>query len=972
MADDRDTPTEGRLDIESGATDEEPSTEKTREAALGVTTMVGQQDHAISDVIERVRRYPPPESLAPSWVDLRIVRVWVSLPDVTKSIIHGLDAARGPGKLELIRAGVNRKHRSGWRSDSAVAHNLASLCRKSPVLWHNVAGLALRHYLFAGGISGAELPELGADPLDFYDKSDHAPEAVLLSAMALGVEEGILEILAGDCTALLGEIEVADSATAQQEQVKSVELESAELRGLVKRLEKEARVAQKREVSLDEEVNRLRAAQAEAGSVAEARRTEVEQELRQRAGEAETKLEDLAAEVERIPELEAQIQGLEDTAERLEAADAAAREERRLREQAEQDVARHLQRVRELTDQLGRATDSRNLPLDDAPELIAALARPIGQAARHAAERLASGRAEEHDHLMLELASTITRMSTQFEAEAPPAETIGQVETKESPTSEESRAPIEGEEVSEPGSQTTPQVLPDPTPPGLSGRRRRRPRLHIQPLGGAGEVGGSAILVRNLSGHTVLLDCGQRVRGEYGLETEPQFHHRIGQDGRLHGILISHSHIDHVGSLPILHREQSKSQEQPIFIYMTAPTKALAQIMLQDSAKIQQYRETSPGDMGFVDYGQGAMEAAYRQSDVARIFDDDFIKEVEPARIVPIPDTSFVARFLPVAHVLGSCAIHLTDTEYDQTLLYTGDLGPLSDPQITLPNYGLGEMLPADLVIMESTYGIPPDHEREGRRRRLSGREQAIQRLYDAASHAHENDGCVLLPAFSLGRTQELAKVIHQGRADGQLPEGGEIYIAGMGEKIIAEYARFSKGDNPWARADSIPRTQELGSRIKKGGLDFESAVGEVLGEGFSYVVASPAMLTSGWSRTFLENMVDDPRHAIILSGYMPKHAGGIPHLHRLAQGESINLAGEQKKILAKWQRAPALSAHAPSADLRQFAEYMTRQRDHVSFGMVHGDPAAQASLADDVDAMPGASAESLSKGQMWRPQLPA
>jgi Cft2 family RNA processing exonuclease len=169
-----------------------------------------------------------------------------------------------------------------------------------------------------------------------------------------------------------------------------------------------------------------------------------------------------------------------------------------------------------------------------------------------------------------------------------------------------------------------------------------------------------------------------------------------------------------------------------------------------------------------------------------------------------------------------------------------------------------------------------------------------------------------------------------------------------------------------------LPRTEELGNKIRKQGLDFDDAVGEVLGEGFSYIIASPAMLTSGWSRNFLENMVDDPRHAIILSGYMPKHAGGIPRLHHLAQGDEIDLAGDRRKILAKWERAPALSAHAPSQDLRQFADYMIRQGDRVAFGMVHGDPAAQEALADDVEAMPGASAESLNKGQVWRPQRPS
>ena len=132
-------------------------------------------------------------------------------------------------------------------------------------------------------------------------------------------------------------------------------------------------------------------------------------------------------------------------------------------------------------------------------------------------------------------------------------------------------------------------------PPALApvvvGRRRARSKLKVRALGGAGEVGGSAFLVTNASDQAVLLDCGQRVRGEYGLDTEPQFHRRVGHEGRLHGILLSHAHIDHVGSLPVLHREQSHAQHEPIPIYMTAPTRQLAQIMLEESGEAYDTRK---------------------------------------------------------------------------------------------------------------------------------------------------------------------------------------------------------------------------------------------------------------------------------------------------------------------------------------------------------------------------------------------
>ena len=750
------------------------------------------------------------------------------------------------------------------------------------------------------------------------------------------------------------------------------------------------RAAAKREKSLTDDIERLRREQDQSGSAADA-----EPELRVRAEETEAQLEDV-----RVDELEARLQGLEDADERLEQAEAALRDERRLRVQAERDAERHIERGRELSDQLTRIADSRNLPIDNPEALVDTLARPIGQAARHAAERLAAGRARPHDNLMLELAATLAQMTRRLDADlavvaaedaaataAEDAEIEAISETMQTdaapavqrtseatPEPAAAALPVPGAEaastsVAEEVSAPEPQGAPPPEPAPRV--RRRRSRIKVRPLGGAGEVGGSAILITNTSGHTVLLDCGQRVRGEYGLDTEPIFHRRIGQDGRLHAILLSHAHIDHVGSLPLLHREQSATQDEPIPVYMTAPTRELAQIMLQDSAKIQHFREQDRAELGFLDYGADAMqEAAYGLSDVQRVLDDEFVREVSLARAQPIPGTSFVARFLPVAHVLGSCAIHLTDTENDQTLLYTGDLGPITDPQVTLPQYALGEMLGADLVVMESTYGVQPRDVEEGKhsRRSLSGRERAIKRLSQEAQRCFEAGGAVLLPAFSLGRTQELAMLIHQARQDGDAPPG-EIVVAGMGEKITQVYESYSRGSNPWARAENMPRFDELGGRLRSSpDLRFEDIADEVLSKGFAYIIASPAMLGNGWSRTFLERMVDSPTNAILMTGFVPRHAGKIPRLHQLRRGETIDLGSRRARIEAEFLRLQGLSAHAPSADLRKFAQYMARQSEQVTFGMVHGEEPAQVALAEDVAELPNADAKSLQNGEVWNP----
>jgi Cft2 family RNA processing exonuclease len=978
----------GHAEVARGVADDGDDTGDTDEEADHQAEQAAPEPMTDTDALGRLRVYPPTGSTAPSWVDDRVLRVWVSLPAVSRGFVRGVESASGPEKFELIRAGVSRKLRGGWRSDSTVAGNLAMLCRTSHTVWLHAARPAVGHYLTDAGVPPEDLPLLSADPLEYYDNCDHAPEVVLLYAMALGVDASVLEVIAADCANLLADIKVLDKATAQQERIDALEAEAVELRRTAKQADRERRATRKELLALTGEIERLRAAQAEAGSATEAQHTQIEQELRRRAEAAEAQVDKL--ETDRIPELEAQLDGLEDARVRLEAAQAQAHEESRLRMEAEQDAARHNARARKLTDELSR---SASLPTADAGKLFEALSRPVGQAARHAAERLAAGRARVNDDLLLELASTVAQISRRFEDDPPdddaaPAEVAAafddeiptvQVDadapelTSDAPSSPVVAEPAPAEETTVVLALAERPADPEISAPSLAGRRRKRSGFKVQPLGGAGEVGGSAILVSNMAGHTVLLDCGQRVRGEYGMDTEPQFHRRTGQDGRLHAILLSHAHIDHVGSLPVLHREQSASQDEPIPIYMTAPTRELAEIMLGDSAKIQQKRsELDCADLGFLDYGVGSMEAAYRPHDVARVLDDEFVREVEPALAVRIPDTGFIARFVPVAHVLGSCAIHLTDDQTGQTLLYTGDLGPFEDPQATLPHFAMSELLTADMVIMESTYGAPPRDTGDGKRSRraLSGRESAIKQLCEKAAHAHDRGGCVLLPAFSLGRTQELAKLIGQAQADGDAP-GGDIIVGGMGEKITQVYAQYSKGANAWARAETMPRVDELGGRMKRGALGFEDVVGEVLGGEFCYVVASPALLTSGWSRAFLDAMVDDPRHAIVMSGHIPRHAGNIPRLHMLKRNDVIDLGYRKPRLQAEFKALKGLSAHAPSLDLRKFANYMARDGNHVAFGMVHGDEAAQVALAQDVDEQSNTSAEALYNGGMWQPSRP-
>jgi Cft2 family RNA processing exonuclease len=155
----------------------------------------------------------------------------------------------------------------------------------------------------------------------------------------------------------------------------------------------------------------------------------------------------------------------------------------------------------------------------------------------------------------------------------------------------------------------------------------------------------------------------------------------------------------------------------------------------------------------------------------------------------------------------------------------------------------------------------------------------------------------------------------------------------------------------------------------------FDDAVAEILhGEAPGYAIASPALLSGGWSRAFLRGLMGDRRSGVVFTGYMPRGAGGIPRIERLRTGDQLRLDDEVRRIDCLWERV-AMSAHAPTRDLHAFAERMTRGRERTAFCVVHGEPAAQRELARWIGEHLGdcgATGHSLQRQTPWAPDFGA
>ena len=932
---------------------------------------------------------------APEWLPPPLVEEWVTRPGALAFLREGLDRAASDEKRQLILTGLQRK--GSVSRNTRVARRLADLCFKDAVWWDRCARWAYEDYDKVGQAPGTEdlarLPE-ALDEL----KERHPVGALVLACILSGLEADEIKVLALEAGEELSQGSAESHETpfeALNERLRISHDEINATRAELRTARREQKAAERRVEALRAELSRAREVAQDAAaddSELEDLRTDLAEVLAEKTALSES-VEALADEQSHSRELEAQVEELHAFVESLEAALEASSDEAGRRMRAEQDLQDALRTISEQNVRIaGLQRDAGRLP---SPSSAASLARlldaAVGALVAEASSRIASGEAAPDDGLLLGFASHFLDFKLKLTAqtgdvsslpsrasvveEPPPALESGEDELPAAVEQDQPRNLESADEVLEAaGANQVVEAAEHEAPvPAGSVAQRTWSRLGwiVRPLGGAGEIGGSAVLVQTPSGESVLLDVGQRVRGLFGNTPDDDFHFLLVGSESLSAILVTHAHIDHTGSLPVFHRNQVARQGTPIPVFMSEPTAQLARIMMNDSAKIQQANHQLVGDSDLA-VGMLGDKPAYDVSDVGRVM--EAVNAVPALKAIEIPGTNLIARFAPVSHVLGSCAIHLTDTRSGLTLLYTGDLGPIQNPQLSLQDFGLGSLDAADLVIMESTYGAPPvtGLAPAGRKSPVSRRERNVAELCKIAGEAVRRGGFVLLPTFSLGRAQELARILQSRMLNKDLPEA-PMYVGGMAETIMqvyVEYAERRSKDSgaPWVTSGQFPRTQSLLDKRLEKGLTFEETAAELLAD-FEpgYILASPAMLTGGWSLTFANLLVDDPRHAIIFTGYLPRDDRTLRALSEWRKGAWYTLDGPKRKIECEWAKV-GLSAHASYEDLRDFARHMARKAAaRASFGVVHGTTAAQNALAADISGMDGViEARSLMNGDTW------
>ncbi|MCY1268350.1 Ribonuclease [compost metagenome] len=423
---------------------------------------------------------------------------------------------------------------------------------------------------------------------------------------------------------------------------------------------------------------------------------------------------------------------------------------------------------------------------------------------------------------------------------------------------------------------------------------------HLSFLGGAGTVTGSKYLLEH-DGQRVLVDCGLfqgykalRLRNWEPFPIRPK---------RLDAVVLTHAHLDHSGYLPVLVRE---GFEGPI--YATEATCALAEILLRDSARLQEEEAEYANRRGYSRHHPA--RPLYTEADTERA-----LKRLRP---VAFHHGCEVARDIrlqlrPAGHILGAAMVELTAG--GRRILFSGDLGRPHDPLMVAPE----SVSSADFLVVESTYG-----------NRQHPAEDTLEILAEVINRTALRQGIVVVPSFAVGRAQLLMYLLYRLKQEGRIPDLPIYLNSPMATDVTALYQRFHAEHRlsrqeceGVCRVARFVRTVDESKRLEQ----MRSP---------AVIIAGSGMATGGRVLHHLKALAPNARNTILLSGFQ---AGGTRGALIAGGAREVRIHGEDIPIRAEVVMLENLSAHADADEILQWMKGFS-QRPVRSF-VVHGEPDA-------------------------------
>lgn len=430
--------------------------------------------------------------------------------------------------------------------------------------------------------------------------------------------------------------------------------------------------------------------------------------------------------------------------------------------------------------------------------------------------------------------------------------------------------------------------------------------------GAARTVTGSKHIVHLHPNKKLLLDCGMfQGLGKETVVLNEQF----GFDPKeIDYVIISHAHIDHVGLLPKLVKEGYKGK-----IYCTKATSVLAQILLKDSAHIQE-QDTKYANKLRTQQGKAPFVPLYNTDDVAAVL--PLFEKVEMGQWTTIDD-QIDLMYTDAGHIIGSACVNLRLRESGKSvsLTFSGDVGRYGDPLLKSP-----EPFPqADYIIMESTYGD---------RLHPLLKSPAEHLLEQIEQTCIRNKGKLIIPAFSVGRTQELLFSLNQLQLENRLPNLEYFVDSPMSVAITEATKHFPELYNAEVqkllKKDHDPFDFKGLTMIED--VEFSKALN--FKKEPCVIISASGMAEAGRVKHHIANNIENPNNTILIVGYCePQSLGG-----RLRAGaKEVSIFGQEFKVLANVVVIESLSAHGDYNDLSQWLACQTPKNVKKLF-LVHGE----------------------------------
>jgi len=418
------------------------------------------------------------------------------------------------------------------------------------------------------------------------------------------------------------------------------------------------------------------------------------------------------------------------------------------------------------------------------------------------------------------------------------------------------------------------------------------------------EIGANSYYIE-AAGQRLVLDCGMHPKEE-GEDALPNF--RVLGDRPLDAIVISHSHLDHIGTLPVLMRRRPDAR-----IFMTEATAEIGSALLHNSVSVMTRQRE---EIGVSIYPLFTHKETNRATDEWRScpMRQPFTLAGERAR--PGEDVAGItAEFVDAGHVLGAAGVILRAE--GRTIFYTGDVN-FDDQTITkgatFPESGV------DVLIIETTRGdspLPEGFTRAAEERRLA----------EAINRAFAQGGCVLMPVFALGKTQEALGMIYKFRREKLLGEF-PVYIGGLSTKMTEIYDRRAL-----TTRRLLPRLQLL-EEVAPFILNGKTIQDSPARAGRVYALSSGMMTPKTLSNIFARRVIGNPQNSIFFVGYAdPQSPAGI--LKTAQPGDLVSLdPDEPGQPLRCHIEQFQFSAHASRESIVEYVKKLAPKK----IMLVHGD----------------------------------